>query len=88
VDFYALVGGNLEQIGSTTSFSTVDDGSAQGRRHRFSFTWTPTTKSPISATTWPTAAAPGTAVALYAIAVNANGDALVAAVNNNVGLVP
>jgi hypothetical protein len=69
VDFYAVSGGNLVQIGSSTSVSTVDDGSPQGRRHRYSFTWTPGT-------------AFGTAAqAIYAIGVNAVGDGLVSPVN-------
>ena len=47
---YALIGGNLEQIGSATSYATVDDGSANGRRHRWSITWTPGTTSPVTGT--------------------------------------
>jgi hypothetical protein len=72
VDFYLLVGGNLVQIGSTTSFNTVDDGSAFGRRHRYSFTWTP---------------GPGVAVGvatIFAIGVNGVGDGLVTPANANI----
>ena len=72
VDFYALVGGNLQQIGSTTSFSTVDDGSAFGRRHRYSFTWTPGTTVPLGAQT------------IYAVGVNSVGDGLVTQANANI----
>jgi hypothetical protein len=69
VDFYALVGANLVQIGSATAYSTVDDGSAFGRRHRYSITWTPGTLI-----------VPG-AANVYAIGVNALGDALVSPVS-------
>jgi hypothetical protein len=72
VDFYALVGGNLQQIGSTTSFSTVDDGSAFGRRHRYTFTWTPGTTVPLGLQT------------IYAVGVNASGDGLVTQANTNI----
>jgi hypothetical protein len=72
VDFYALVAGNLQQIGSTTSFSTVDDGSAFGRRHRYTFTWTPGTTVPLGVQT------------IYAIGVNASGDGLVTQANANI----
>jgi hypothetical protein len=69
VDFYALVGGNLQQIGTTTAFVTVDDGSAFGRRHRYSFTWTPGTSVPTGAQT------------IYAVGVSATGAGLVTAAN-------
>jgi hypothetical protein len=72
VDFYALVAGNLQQIGSTTSFSTVDDGSAFGRRHRYTFTWTPGTTVPLGLQT------------IYAVGVNAAGDGLVTQANTNI----
>jgi len=81
VDFYALIGGNLEQIGSATSYATVDDGSANGRRHRWSITWTPGTTSPVTGTAWVLGAQN-----LYAVGVNAAGDALVTAVNANITL--
>jgi hypothetical protein len=72
VDFYALVGGNLQQIGTTTAFVTVDDGSAFGRRHRYSFTWTPGTSVPTGAQT------------IYAVGVSATGAGLVTAANVNI----
>jgi hypothetical protein len=81
VDFYALIGGNLEQIGTTTAYTTVDDGSAFGRRHRYSLTWTPGTTSPVTGTAWVLGAQ-----AIYAIGVNSAGDALVTLVNNNITL--
>jgi hypothetical protein len=62
----------LQQIGSTTSFSTVDDGSAFGRRHRYSFTWTPGTTVPLGLQT------------IYAVGVNAAGDGLVTQANTNI----
>ena len=66
---YRLVGGNLVQIGSTSSYTTTDDGSAFGRQHRYQITWTPGTSVGAGAT------------ALYAIGVNAAGDALVTPVS-------
>src|SRR5690606_27153206 len=72
VDLYAVSGGNLVQIGTASAGSTVDDGSPYGRCHPFTFTWTPGT-------------AFGTAAqSVYAIGVNANGDALVTPVNAQV----
>jgi hypothetical protein len=89
VDFYAQVGTSvLEQIGTTTTYSTVDDGSANGRRHRYSLSWTPGASSPITGTAWPSAAAPGTPVRIIAVGVNAAGDALIGLSNVNIGLVP
>lgn len=66
---YRLVGGNLVQIGSTSSYTTTDDGSAFGRQHRYQITWTPGTGVAAGAT------------ALYAVGVNAAGDALVTPVS-------
>jgi len=72
VNMFVVSGGNLVQIGTATFAGTTDDGSAQGRRHSWTFTWTPGT-------------AFGTAVqTVYAIGVNANGDALVSPANANV----
>jgi hypothetical protein len=65
VDFYAFFGGNLVQIGSTTGVTTTDDGSAFGRRHTYSLSWTPGTAFGLGA------------VPVYAIGVNASGDGLV-----------
>jgi Bacterial Ig-like domain (group 2) len=72
VDFYALVGGNLVQIGSATTVSTVDDGSANGRVHSYSISWTPGTSAGLGA------------VSLFAVGVSAAGDGLVTLVNGNV----
>jgi hypothetical protein len=93
VNFYALIAGNLELLGSSSSPSLVDNGVAlSGRKYTYSFSWTPTKKSPISATTWPTATAglcvAGTAANLYAVGVNALGDALTSPVNTNVCIDP
>ena len=72
VDFYADFGGFLVFIGTGTQDITFDDGSAFGRRQRWNFTWTPGTNF-----------APGV-INLYAIGVNANGDALVSPLNANI----
>jgi hypothetical protein len=93
VNFYALVGANLELLGTASSPGLVDNGVAlNGRKYTYSFSWTPTKKSPVSATTWPTATAgacvAGTAVNIYAVGVNAAGDALVSPVNANVCIDP
>lgn len=74
VDFYTVVAGPLlVQIGSASAVSsTVDDGSANGRRHRYSFVWTP-------------GAAQAVGVApIIAIGVNAAGDAISTIANNNI----
>lgn len=85
VDFYVLIGGSLEQIGTQTTFSTVDDGSAMGRRHRYSFAWTPGTTSPVTGTAW--GVSPFTTVyPVYAVGVNAVGDALVTIVNGAISI--
>ncbi len=87
----------LELVGSTTTFSTTDDGSAQGRMQRYSFTWTPGTKTPISATLWTAAgilsagggqssaacAVGGSLAKFYAVGVSAAGDALFTPVSTN-----
>jgi hypothetical protein len=73
VDFYVVSGGNLVQIASATGVSTVDDGSANGRRHRYTAgAWTPGTAFGTAAQT------------IYAVGVNGNGDALVTDANANV----
>ncbi len=103
VDFYACVdlgdttGDNcvtddgglvLEQIGSVTTHDTVDDGSAFGRVHTYEFEWTPGEESPVTETGWTSGAAgAGVAIDIYAIGVNADGDALVTLVNSNIDLV-
>lgn len=65
LNMFALSGGNLVQIGTATFAGTTDDGSAFGRRHSYTFSWTPGTAFGVGAQT------------LYAIGVSANGDALV-----------
>ena len=72
VDFYAVVGAQLVQIGSTTTYGTVDDGSPMGRRHTYTLSWTPGAGFALGA------------ASVYAIGVNAAGDALVTPVNANI----
>ena len=72
VDFYAVVGGNLVQIGTTTSYSTVDNGAPQGRKHTYSISWTPGAAFALGASS------------VYAIGVTSAGDALVTLVNMNI----
>lgn len=72
VNFYAVSGGNLVQIGTGAFQGTADNGAANGRCHTWTFTWTP-----------------GTAFGLggqqvWAVGVNAAGDALAALPNNNI----
>jgi hypothetical protein len=69
VNMFVVSGGNLVQIGTATFAGTTDDGSAQGRRHSWTFVWTPGTAFGTAAQT------------VYAIGVNANGDALVSPAN-------
>jgi hypothetical protein len=69
VNMFVVSGGNLVQIGTATFAGTTDDGSAQGRRHSWTFTWTPGTAFGTAAQT------------VYAIGVDANGDALVSPSN-------
>lgn len=78
VNFFINVAGFLQQIGTGSQQAIFDDGSAQGRRHRWTFDWTPGN-------------AFGCALAgaqLYAIGVNAAGDGLVTMVNTTVTIVP
>jgi len=88
VNFYVLVGGNLEQIGSSSSPTLVDDGSANGRKYTYTFAWTPGSKSPISATAWAAqssaACAVPTAISIYALGISAAGDGLLTPVTNNI----
>lgn len=72
VDFYAVSGANLVLIGSASGVSTVDDGSAFGRRHRYSISWTP-------GAAWPTGL-----VTIHAVGVSAGGDGLVTPANTNI----
>ena len=77
VDFYALSGGNLVQIGTGALQPIFDDGTAFGRRFRWTLTWTPGTAfGPVG---------PGAqGQSVFAIGVNANGDGLVTLVNTNI----
>ena len=72
VDFYVLNGGNLVQVASATTPSTVDDGSPFGRRHRYSASWKPGTAFGLGAQQ------------IFAVGVNAVGDGLVTPANANV----
>ncbi len=85
VDFYANYNGFLRLIGSQTTPVTTDNGAAQGRRHRYSFTWTPfSTLGGVLGqilTGTDAAAICAGAQALYAVGVNAAGDALITPVN-------
>jgi len=87
----------LELVGTTTGFSTTDDGSAQGRMQRYTFAYTPGTKTPISGTLWTAAgilsagggqsaaacAVGGSLAKFYAVGVSAAGDALFTPVSTN-----
>ncbi len=74
---------HLEQIGSVTTHDTVDDGSAFGRVHTYEFDWTPGEESPITGQDWEAGVTTaGTDADLYAVGVNADGDALVTPVND------
>jgi hypothetical protein len=91
VNFYVLVGANLELIGTTSTFSTTDDGSAQGRKHSYTLVWTPGSKSPVTGTAFvPVASAAACAAAnaanlqVYAVGVSAAGDGLVSPLNANI----
>jgi hypothetical protein len=72
VDFYLDDGTNLVLLGTGTPAATFDDGSPQGRRQRWTFTWTPGAGVPVGA------------ASIIAIGVNALGDGLATAVNTNV----
>lgn len=78
VDFYVLFGGNLVQIGTGTAQAIFDNGSANGRRHRWTFDWTPGA----------TYGCAPTNLTIYAIGVNAAGDGLVTVANTNITVVP
>ena len=96
VNWYVKVGaGTLELIGTSNTYSTTDDGSAQGRKHSYTFSWTPGTKTPITGATWAAATYPGQSSAacaaaaaanfqIYAVGVSTAGDALIAPLNANV----
>lgn len=72
VDFYMNDGTNLVLLGTGTPDITFDDGAAFGRRQRWTFSWTPGATIPVGPTD------------LFAIGVNALGDALITPVNTNI----
>ena len=72
VDFYVDFGGNLVQVGTGTLAPTQDDGSQFGRRQRWTFSFTPGEAFGVGA------------LNIYAIGVNAAGDALVSPTNANI----
>ncbi len=72
VDFYRVVGGQLVLIGTATTPTTTDNGAANGRRHRYSISWTPGATVATGVQT------------IHAIGVNSVGDALVSAANGNI----
>ncbi len=78
VDFYVLFGGALVQVGTGSQQAIFDDGSAMGRRHRWTFSWTPGS----------TYGCAPTNLTIYAIGVNAVGDGLVTPANANITVVP
>jgi len=79
VDFYAqLASGRWTLIGTATSYSTTDNGAAQGRKHSWSISFTPGLIA-----TW--AANP---VPMMAVGANANGDALTSPTVANITIVP
>ena len=73
-----LFGGALVQIGTGSQQAISDDGSAFGRRHRWTFTWTPGA----------TYGCPAAGLTIYAVGVNAAGDGLVTLLNNQISIVP
>lgn len=91
VDFYVNVNGFNRLIGSATTPVTTDNGAPQGRQHRYSFTWTPGGNlggvlGKIGGAPDPANVCAG-AQNLFAIGVNAAGDALVTPVNASITLV-
>jgi hypothetical protein len=88
VNFYVLVGGNLEQIGTTSTYTQTDDGSANGRKYAYTLSWTPGAKSPVSGTAWAVqssaACAVPTGTSIYALGISAAGDGLLTPVSNNI----
>jgi hypothetical protein len=76
VDWYINFGGFLNLIGTSSSASLNDDGSAFGRVFSYSLTWTP-------GNTFGCALAGAN---IYAVGINAAGDALVTPVNTNVSI--
>jgi hypothetical protein len=78
VDFYVLFGGSLVQIGTGSPQAIFDDGSAFGRRHRWTFDFTPGA----------TYGCAPTGLTVFAIGVNGVGDGLVTLSNVNITVVP
>ena len=85
VDFYvdnafatapATASNFLVLIGSSSGPSLNDDGTAQGRKFSYSFTWTPGANFGCAVANIP----------IYAVGVNAAGDALVTLVNTNISI--
>jgi hypothetical protein len=82
VDFYVVVNGYNRLIGSATTPTTTDDGQPNGHQHRYSFTWTPggNLGGVLGKILTPPGADPANVCAgaqtLFAIGVNAAGDAL------------
>jgi hypothetical protein len=78
VDFYVLFGGNLVRVGAGSPQAIFDDGSAFGRRHRWTFDFTPGA----------TYGCAPTVLTIYAVGVNGVGDGLVTLANANITVVP
>lgn len=86
VDFYVNFNGFLRLLGSATTPTTTDNGAPFGRVHRYSFTFTPsnTLGGTLGQIVGPADAAAVCALAgvnLYAVGVNAAGDALITPLN-------
>jgi len=89
VNFYVFIGGNMELIGSTSTYAGADDGSTNGHKFTYSLSWTPGSKSPISATAWPVMSSAACAIGatnaqLYVLGISAVGDGLLTPVNQNI----
>lgn len=90
VNFYVFIGGKMELIGApVTTYQGFDDGSTNGHKFTYSLSWTPGSKSPISATAWPAMSSAACAIGatnaqLYALGVSAVGDGLLTPLNANV----
>jgi hypothetical protein len=80
VDFYVLdpISGFLVQIGTGQQQPIFDDGSAFGRRHRWTFVWTPGSTYGCNVAN----------INVYAFGVNAAGDGLVTPVFTNITIAP
>jgi hypothetical protein len=92
VDFYVNYNGYLRRLGSVTTPTTTDNGAAFGRVHRYAFTWTPSNTlggviGQILTGTDATSICALANVPLFAIGVNAAGDALVTPVNTTQSVV-